>query len=68
MGKRTAASLLCLWPWEARVDDDGGAGAGAAAIPGPIARVVAVVEVARVAALGRLLGCGGAMPSPPMPL
>jgi hypothetical protein len=65
--KSAATSLLCLWPWEARVADDGGASAGAAAIPGPIARVVAIVEVARVATLGQLLGCGGATPSPPTP-
>ena len=45
----------------------GGAGASAVAIPELIARVVAVMEVARVAALGRLLGCGGATPSPPTP-
>ena len=45
----------------------GGASASTAAIPGPIAGVVAVVEVGRVAALGRLLGCGGATPSPQMP-
>jgi len=36
-------------------------------IPGPIAGVAAVVEAARVAALRRLLGCGGATPSPPSP-
>ena len=36
-------------------------------IPGPIAGVAAVVEAARVAALRRLLGCGGATPSPPTP-
>ena len=48
--------------------DDGGAGTGAAAIPRPIAGVVTVVEVARVAALDQLLGCGGATPSPPTPL
>ena len=48
--------------------DGSGAGAGTTAILGPMAEVVAVVEVVRVAALGRLLGCGGAMPSPPMPL
>jgi hypothetical protein len=47
--------------------DGGGADAGAAAIPGPIAGVVAVVAVARVATLGRLLGCGGATPSLPTP-
>ena len=47
--------------------DGGGASAGATAIPRPIAGVVAIVEAARVAALGRLLGCGGAMPSPPTP-
>uniref|UniRef100_A0A0A9FC67 RING-type E3 ubiquitin transferase n=1 Tax=Arundo donax TaxID=35708 RepID=A0A0A9FC67_ARUDO len=35
--------------------------------PGPIAGVAAVVEAARVAALRRLLGCGGATPSPPSP-
>ena len=45
--------------------DGGGAGAGAASIPGAIAGAVVVVELARVAALGRLLGCGGATPSPP---
>jgi hypothetical protein len=33
-------------------------------IQGPIAGVAAVVEAARVAALRRLLGCGGATPSP----
>ena len=33
----------------------------------PIAGVAAVVEAARVAALRRLLGCGGATPSPPTP-
>jgi hypothetical protein len=43
------------------------AGEGAAAIPGPIIGAVAIVEVARVAALGQLLGCGGATPSPQMP-
>ena len=48
--------------------DGGGAGAGAAATAGPIGGVVAIVEVARVAALGRLLGCGSATPSPPTPL
>ena len=47
--------------------DGGGVGAGAAAIPGPIAGVVAVVEVARAAALGRLLGCGVTIPSPLTP-
>ena len=36
-------------------------------IPRPIAGVAAVVEAARVAALRRLLGCGGATPSPPTP-
>jgi hypothetical protein len=45
-----------------------GAGEDAAAISGPIAGVVAVVEVARVAGLGRLLGCNGATLSPPTPL
>ena len=34
---------------------------------GPIAGVAAVVEAARVAALRRLLGCGGATPPPPPP-
>ncbi|XP_044948815.1 E3 ubiquitin-protein ligase EL5-like [Hordeum vulgare subsp. vulgare] len=34
---------------------------------GPIAGVAAVVEAARVAALRRLLGCGGATPQPPPP-
>jgi len=48
--------------------DGGGATAGAAAITGPIAKVVPVVEVARVAALCRLLGCGDATSSPPTPL
>ncbi|XP_062211484.1 E3 ubiquitin-protein ligase EL5-like [Phragmites australis] len=33
--------------------------------PGPIAGVAAVVEAARVAALRRLLGCGGATPPAP---
>jgi hypothetical protein len=47
--------------------DGGGASAGAAAISGPIAGAAAVIEVARVAALGRLLGCGGATPSPSTP-
>ena len=47
--------------------DGGGAGAGAAAILGPIAGIVAIVEVARVAALDQLLGCGSATPSPPTP-
>ncbi|EEC75424.1 hypothetical protein OsI_11932 [Oryza sativa Indica Group] len=32
---------------------------------GPIAGVAAVVEAARIAALRRLLGCGGATPPPP---
>ena len=73
MGKSVAASLLCsrvTAVGEARgvEADGGGAGAGAAAIPGPIAGVAAIVEVARVAALGRLLGCCGATPSPPTPL
>ncbi|CAN6306348.1 unnamed protein product [Urochloa humidicola] len=36
-------------------------------IPGPIAGVAAVVEAARVAALRRLLGCGGAAPAPATP-
>ncbi|PWZ55125.1 RING-H2 finger protein ATL3 [Zea mays] len=45
-------------------------GAGAApaqpvAAAGPIAGVAAVVEAARVAALRRLLGCGGATAAPP---
>ena len=44
-----------------------GAGEGAAAIPGPITGVVAAVDVARVAALGRLLGCSDVTPSPPTP-
>ncbi|CAN6284445.1 unnamed protein product [Urochloa humidicola] len=36
-------------------------------IAGPIAGVAAVVEAARVAALRRLLGCGGAAPAPVTP-
>ncbi|CAN6289200.1 unnamed protein product [Urochloa humidicola] len=41
--------------------------AAAQLVPGPIAGVAAVVEAARVAALRRLLGCGGATPAPASP-
>jgi hypothetical protein len=37
------------------------------AVPGPIAGVAAVVEAARVAALRRLLGCGGGATPAPSP-